>query len=89
MHQIDLVNYKPETRNVYVTYDFEYLDGHVGADASAGLLSVTGCQSTQGKSEEPRKTINLSKAGAAVTESPEFAMRSDGQIIAGGECVSP
>jgi hypothetical protein len=89
MHQIDLVNYKPETRNVYVTYDVEYLDGHVGADASAGLLSVTGCQNMQGKSKEPRKTINLSKTGVAVTKSPEFTMLSDGQIIAGGKLVFP
>jgi hypothetical protein len=87
MHQIDLVNYKPETRDIYVAYDIEYIDGHVGADASAGLLSVTGCQNFQGTSNTPRKTINLSKTGTAVTESPEFTMLFDGHIVAGSKSI--
>jgi hypothetical protein len=87
MHQIDLVNYKPETRNVYMSYEIEYVDGHVGMESSAGLLSVTGCQDPQASNDTPRKTINLSKTGAALTESPEFTMLADGKIIAGCESI--
>jgi hypothetical protein len=40
--QSDLVNYNNETQNVYVTYEYEYVDGFQGASAISTLLSVTG-----------------------------------------------
>jgi hypothetical protein len=61
--QTDLVNYNNESRTVYVTFDLEYVDGHVGADAVTNLLSVTGC-----KVAEPK----LNKTGPAVTNSQKF-----------------
>jgi hypothetical protein len=40
--QSDLVNYKNETQNVYLTFDYEYVDGFQGVGAITTLLSVTG-----------------------------------------------
>jgi hypothetical protein len=40
--QSDLVNYNNDTQNVYVTYEYEYVDGFQGASAISTLLSVTG-----------------------------------------------
>jgi hypothetical protein len=40
--QSDLVNYKNETQTVYLTYDYEYVDGFQGASAITTLMSVTG-----------------------------------------------
>lgn len=40
--QSDLVNYSNETQNVYLTYEYEYVDGFQGVSAISTLLSVTG-----------------------------------------------
>jgi hypothetical protein len=76
MLQTDLVNYNTESKIVYVTFDLEYVDGHVGADAETNLLSVTGC-----KIAEPK----LNKTGLAATDSQKFPMLEDGHIIAMSE----
>lgn len=38
----DLVNYKDYSQEVYLTYDYEYVDGFQGDSAMTTLLSVTG-----------------------------------------------
>jgi hypothetical protein len=40
--QSDLVNYNNVTQNVYLTFDYEYVDGFQGVSAIGTLLSVTG-----------------------------------------------
>jgi hypothetical protein len=69
----DLVNYNNVTKNIYVSMDIEWVEGHVGQDAIPNLISVTGC-----KLAEPK----LSKDGPAVTESQKFPILVDGSLIA-------
>jgi hypothetical protein len=78
LHWVDLVNYRSEARAVYVSYDIEYLDGKVGVDASASLMSVTGCAGSH-------KGLNLNKTGVSITKSPPYTMTVDGEIVAGCE----
>ena len=47
--QSDLVNYKNETQKVYLTYEYEYVEGLQGAQAITTLLSVTGSCFTVGR----------------------------------------
>jgi hypothetical protein len=70
--QSDMVNYNDDTKQVYITIDFEYVDGHVGEDVAPNLLSVTGC-----KLLEPK----ISASGPAETESQVFPILVDGTII--------
>lgn len=81
LNWVDLVNYRSEAREVYVSYEIEYLDGKVGVDASASLMSVTGCNMAA-------KNIELNATGVAITKSPPFPMLEDGEIVAGCECMS-
>jgi len=91
MNQVDLVNYNADTKNVYVNYEIEYVDGHVGSDASAVLMSVVGCQDTSGVKNEHAEHgmsmpgIKLNKTGIAITESPHFPISKDGKIVAASE----
>jgi hypothetical protein len=78
LNQVDLVNYNTETKNVYINYEIEYVDGHIGSDSAAVLMSVTGC-------EEGGKGIKLDKAGVAITESPKFPVTKNGMIVAASE----
>jgi hypothetical protein len=41
MNQIDLVNYNDGSKNIYITFDVEYVDGHAGSDAAATLMVST------------------------------------------------
>lgn len=68
----DLVNYNNETRNVYLTWDLEYVPGIIGQDSTPNLMSVTGCKMAQ---------PNLNKTGRAVTLSKNFPVLIDGTII--------
>lgn len=76
LHWVDLVNYRSEAREVYVSYEIEYLDGKIGSDASAALISVTGCTGSS-------KNLRLNTTGVAITKSPVFTMLADGEIVAG------
>jgi hypothetical protein len=40
--QSDLVNYSNVTKNVFVTYEYEYVEGFQGISAITAMLSVTG-----------------------------------------------
>ena len=42
MVQSDLVNYANQSQDVYLTYDYEYVDGFQGRQAITTMLSVTG-----------------------------------------------
>ncbi|KAF2429085.1 hypothetical protein EJ08DRAFT_680230 [Tothia fuscella] len=43
MMQVEMINYRPDEQTVYISTDLEYIDGHVGGDATQGVLSATGC----------------------------------------------
>ena len=42
MMQVEMINYRPDEQTVYVLADLEYVDGHVGGDATQGVLGATG-----------------------------------------------
>jgi hypothetical protein len=46
MMQVEMINYRPEEQTVYILADLEYVDGHVGGDATQGVLAATGKPST-------------------------------------------
>jgi len=75
LNQVDLVNYNAESKKVFINYEIEYLDGHVGSDSAAVLMSVTGCVVKKG-------AIHLDKSGVAETESPKFPVTKNGMIVA-------
>jgi len=75
LNQVDLVNYNAESKNVFINYEIEYLDGHIGSDSAAVLMSVTGCEVKKGG-------IHLDKTGIADTESPKFPVTKNGMIVA-------
>jgi hypothetical protein len=93
MNQVDLVNYNNDTRKVFVNYDIEYMEGKVGADAAATLMSVTGCTNATRQAEQhaagkpPVSAIKLNQTGIAVTESPKFNILEDGKIISASKLV--
>ncbi|KAF2674468.1 hypothetical protein BT63DRAFT_474211 [Microthyrium microscopicum] len=74
--QADLVNYNADTRKVYVTFDIEYVDGHVGSDAVSTLLSVGGCGGIGGGN-----AIALNQTGPAETTGRKIPILVDGKII--------
>jgi hypothetical protein len=87
MNQVDLVNYNKDARKVFVNYEIEYVEGKVGVDAAATLMSVTGCRnmgeqhSEHGGGPPPQSAIKLNQTGIAVTESPKFAILDNGKIV--------
>jgi hypothetical protein len=54
MMQAEMINYRPEEQTVYILADLEYVDGHVGGDATQGVLAATG------KRPMPRAGIRFS-----------------------------
>jgi hypothetical protein len=92
MNQVDLVNYNKDTRKVFVNYEIEYVEGKVGADAAATLMSVTGCKNMGGEhsghapASPPQSGIKLNQTGIAITESPQFNILDDGKIVSASQC---
>ncbi|KAF2429930.1 hypothetical protein EJ08DRAFT_697954 [Tothia fuscella] len=70
----DLVNLHKKEKTVYITYDLEYIPGHVGADALGSLISVTGCGG---------KKIAAPAGAAANTTSGKFRFFRDGYLVNG------
>jgi hypothetical protein len=73
MISADLVNYNEEAKDVYLTFDLEYLEGLHGNDASSELLSVGGCKLLSGP--------KVSKDGPITTKSPAFTILENGAIV--------
>jgi hypothetical protein len=42
MIQVEMINYRPEEQAVYILTDLEYVDGHIGGDATQDVLPATG-----------------------------------------------
>jgi len=83
MNQVDLVHYNEESKNIFITFDIEYLDGHIGRDAAATLMSVTGCNNLMAQGHgEAHSGINLNETGIAITDSPKFSITHDASIVA-------
>jgi hypothetical protein len=76
--QADLVNLEKKEKTVYVTYDLEYVPGHVGADALGSLISVTGCAS---------RRIATPSTAAANTTSGKFRFFRNGYLVNGSRCL--
>jgi hypothetical protein len=72
----DLVNLDKNPKKVYVTYDLEYLPGHVGADAQGSLISVTGCAA---------RKIQAPSSGPANTTSGKFRFFNNGYLVNGSK----
>jgi hypothetical protein len=72
----DLVNLDKQNKTVYVTYDLEYLPGHVGADSQGSLISVTGCAA---------RKINTPASGPANTTSAKFRFFRNGYLVNGSK----
>jgi hypothetical protein len=72
----DLVNLNSEPKQLYLTYDLEYLEGHVGADSQGSLLSVSGCRA---------RKIATAASGPANTTSGKFRFFRDGYLVNGSE----
>jgi hypothetical protein len=72
----DLVNLDNTPKKLYLTYDLEWLPGHVGADSQGSLISVTGCRV---------RHINTGTHGAANTTSGKFKFYRDGYLVNGSK----
>ncbi|KAF1817145.1 hypothetical protein P152DRAFT_9558 [Eremomyces bilateralis CBS 781.70] len=72
--QSDLVNYKDEPQEVYLSMNLEYMPGKIGPDTKTKLMSVAGCAGRE---------IKLDTAGESRTTSDKFAIYEDGYIING------
>lgn len=78
--QVDLVNYNKESKKVFINFEVEYVDGHVGSDAAATLMSVTGCQQPH-QAGSFGSSIKLDPNGVATTDSPKFPVTRDAKIV--------
>ncbi|KAF1812280.1 hypothetical protein P152DRAFT_449551 [Eremomyces bilateralis CBS 781.70] len=72
--QSDLVNYKDEPLEVYLSMDLEYMPGKFGPDTKTKLMNIQGCTGRE---------IKLDTAGESRTTSDKFAILEDGYIING------
>jgi hypothetical protein len=66
-----LVNYNKEAKQVYITYDLEWVSGTIGKDVKGTLISVTQCGSP----------IRLSASGPTNTTSGKFYIMENGKIL--------
>jgi hypothetical protein len=65
------VNYNTEPKDIYITYDLEWLPGIQGDDVKTVLLSVTSCSTS----------IKLSESGPTNTTSGKFYFLEDGKVF--------
>jgi hypothetical protein len=70
--QAELINYLQKAQTVYLTLDYEYMEGRYGRDSMVTLLAVTGCSQNAGW---------VSKTARSVTKSGEFPVYQNGTII--------
>lgn len=76
----DFVNFNNVTKDVYITMDLEYVDGHVGKDAASALLSVTSCLG---------QDVNMgTKDAPAETMSNKFEVFVNGYILTASKSIS-
>jgi hypothetical protein len=66
-----IVNYNKVAKDVYITYDLEWVPGIQGDDVKTMLLSVTSCSSM----------IKLSESGPTNTTSGKFYFMEDGKVF--------
>jgi hypothetical protein len=79
--QADLVNYNKDAKVVYVGYEFEYIDGHLGSDSVVSGISVLGCGS-DGRPQGFNSTgIKLDPLGSSYTDSPRFLVTQNSTIL--------
>jgi hypothetical protein len=66
-----IVNYNKEPKDIYMTYDLEWVPGIIGNDVKTMLLSVTSCSST----------IKMSERGPTNTTSGKFYFMEPGKVF--------
>jgi len=66
-----IVNYNKEPKDIYITYDLEWVPGIVGKDVKTVLLSVTSCGSA----------IKMSDRGPTNTTSGKFYFMEPGKVF--------
>ena len=69
---VQLVNYNPQPKRVYVTYDLEWVPGTVGQNTKGILISISQCAG---------RSIKLSQTGPTNTTSGKFTFTESGNII--------
>jgi hypothetical protein len=74
----DIINYNDDKKEVYVTFEIEYVPGRVGTDAASTLLSVTGCSFRGFFDDNPVSNLT----------SNNFTMREDGWIVSASKFKS-
>jgi hypothetical protein len=77
---MDIVRNNKQIKQLYLTYELEWLPSHVGADSQGVLMSVTGCGA--------RKRILTSTTGPVNTTSNYFKFFQDGFLANGSESFS-
>ena len=70
---VQLVNYNKAPRQVYITWDTEWVEGIVGQDVKGVLISISQCGGN----------IKLSPSGPTNTTSGKFYIMEDGAVIRG------
>lgn len=70
--QGELINYSYESKTIYLTLDYEYMNGKYGNDAMVTMLSVKGCDMQAGWQPTSKKSV---------TRSGDFPVYQDGTII--------
>ena len=83
---LDLVNLEKKSKQIYLSFELEYVEGLVGSDSGSILMSVTGCDKALGTGLDLGH-INLDPSGVAVTNSPKWTISKNSRIVATRECL--
>jgi hypothetical protein len=75
---MEVVNYRKDKKEFYLTYEIEYLPGLVGSNAQGQLLDITAC--------DEKKKVTISRTGPTNTTSGKHLVYKDGSIIDASKC---
>jgi len=73
MMQAEVINYTKDPKQIYIQFDYEYLPGKVGEEATMSIVNTLGCFDAIGF---------YGKSGAGVIKSKDFKVLQDGTILA-------
>jgi hypothetical protein len=85
LQQVDLVNYNSGAKQIYIAYEFEYMEGQAKTDAMGLLMSVSGC--SMNPAAPGSVAIKLDPNGIATTNSPTFPILTDTKIVSARKFV--
>ena len=86
--QAELVNYRKEPQQVYVTVDYEYIPTpeDTPADTAISLFSVTGCNFPDYHRDINQKIYNMTSAAITMPKDG-FIMNAKGHLHDGGDHI--